>query len=125
MVYQVGKYSVSYSKFHGSGSDSTYLYLLFILVLYLLLPYTYLYLTFRPALYLATVVFTLAGAHGGGAASNSFFPSLGNHDWGESEGKPNNIDAHREFFPALASRRRDCHVADTPSPSLLKHLHVL
>lgn len=41
------------------------------------------------------------GKYGRGANENAFFPALGNHDWGDSEGRGNNIDAHEEFFPAL------------------------
>ena len=37
---------------------------------------------------------------------NRFFPTLGNHDWGESDGRPNNIEAHKAFFTGLPGNGR-------------------
>ena len=46
------------------------------------------------------------GSYGAGATTNRFFPTLGNHDWGDTDPSPHDAQPHLDYF-TLPGNERD------------------
>lgn len=55
--------------------------------------------------YYHTFIFPYTGGYGQGASINRFFPSLGNHDWGNTSPNPNGAAPYLQYFTLPGNER--------------------
>src|SRR5438552_391607 len=59
-------------------------------------------------------IYPYSGAYGAGAASNRFWPTMGEHDWGASANNPTGDQGYLNFFSGLPGNKRYYSVTQGP-----------